>query len=411
VSFGYSSARRHSENGKKARAEPELFFKMLAMRHPIPPGSTIGLLGGGQLGRMFAIAARRMGYRVHTFEPSSDSPAGQVSDREFVGSFSDETLVAEFAESVAVVTFEFENIPFEVLQQIARSKPVYPRPEVLLICQNRQREKTFLRDRGYPVVPFEIVTSQTQLNQARTRLGKDAVLKTADFGYDGKGQVRLRSDTEFRFADFDSPSGVLESWIAPCRELSVVCARGLDEVVVCFPVAENIHRNHILDTTIVPGRFDKRVKLAAREIAEAIAVDLDVVGIIAVEFFVQADGKLFVNELAPRPHNSGHYTFDACLTSQFEQQLRAVCGLPLGATDLFESVVMINLLGDLWRDGQPPDWSPILSHPRAKFHLYGKSEGRPGRKMGHFCVLADNVDYALSEALKLKEKLAASVRQ
>jgi 5-(carboxyamino)imidazole ribonucleotide synthase len=376
------------------------------MRPVMSPGSTIGLLGGGQLGRMFGIAARRMGYRVHTFEPSPDSPAGQVSDREFTGSFSNFELLDEFAGSVDVVTLEFENIPTGVVERISRKTPVHPRAEVLLICQNRRREKTFLRDHGYPVIPFEIIEDQVGLDLARDRLGSDTVLKTADFGYDGKGQVRLRANQAFSFAEFGSPLGVLEAWLPSCAELSVICARGLDGSVVSFPVAENVHTNHILDYTVVPGRFAASVKADAQRIAESLAADLKVVGLLAVEFFLRSDGRLFVNELAPRPHNSGHYTFDACLTSQFEQQLRAVCGLRFGATDLFRPTVMVNLLGDLWRQGEPPDWTPILSQPNAKFHLYGKSEDRPGRKMGHYCVLADDVEHALKEALWLKKQVA-----
>ncbi len=383
---------------------------MQAMQQVIPPGSIIGLLGGGQLGRMFAIAARRMGYRVHTYESRSDSPAGQISDREFCGSFSDDDLVTEFAESVDVVTFEFENIPTKVVTRIAQSKPVHPRAEVLLSCQNRKREKAFLRDRGYPVVPFEIVASQRELDQARRRLGSEVVLKTATFGYDGKGQVRLPKGEPFNFERFAGTIGVLESWLDRTAELSVICARGLDGAVTSFPVAENVHANRILDHTIVPGRFSPSVKREARQIAESIAVDLEIVGVLAVEFFLLPDGKLFVNELAPRPHNSGHYSFDACVTSQFEQQLRAVCGLRFGSTDLLRPVVMVNLLGDLWRNGQPPNWTPILNHPEAKLHLYGKSEGRPGRKMGHFCVLAPTVKRALKDALVLREQIVQATR-
>ncbi len=380
------------------------------MQQVIPPGSIIGLLGGGQLGRMFAIAARRMGYRVHTYESRSDSPAGQISDREFTGSFSDDGRIAEFAQSVDVVTFEFENIPTEVVTRIAESKPVHPRAEVLSICQNRQKEKNFLRDRGYPVVPFEVVASQHELDLARQKLGSNAVLKTAFFGYDGKGQIRVQKGEPFDFARFEGAIGVLESWLESTTELSVICARGLDGAVNSFPVAENVHANHILDHTIVPARLSPSVKREAQQIAEGIAADLEIVGVLAVEFFLLPDGKLFVNELAPRPHNSGHYSFDACITSQFEQQLRAVCGLRFGSTDLLRPVVMVNLLGDLWRNGQAPDWTPILNHPETKFHLYGKSEGRPGRKMGHFCVLAPTAEIALQEALMLREQIVQATR-
>ncbi|MGA8655203.1 MAG: 5-(carboxyamino)imidazole ribonucleotide synthase [Chthoniobacterales bacterium] len=377
------------------------------MQRQVPPGSTIGLLGGGQLGRMFGIAARRMGYRVHTYEPAPDSPAGQISDREFTGAYRDIDLVDEFVESVDVVTFEFENIPVEVVDRISRSRPVHPRSEVLHICQNREREKAFLRKQGYPHVPFEIVTSQTDLEEALARIGVPAVLKAADFGYDGKGQLKVMPGFRPRFEDVKAKRAVLEKWVEFQCELSVICARGIDGVVSSFPVAENIHTNHILDYSIVPARLPGSVQNAAREIAESIAREMGVVGLIAVEFFLTGKDELFVNELAPRPHNSGHFTFDACLTSQFEQQLRAVCGFPFGSPQLLMPVVMVNLLGDLWGNGRQPDWNPLLRNPAVKLHLYGKLDSRPGRKMGHFCILAPTVEAAVTEALNLKHELTA----
>jgi 5-(carboxyamino)imidazole ribonucleotide synthase len=370
----------------------------------IPPGSTIGLLGGGQLGRMFGIAARRMGYRVHTFEPSPDSPAGQISDREFTGAYTDASLIDEFVQSVDVVTFEFENIPAEVVDRISREKAVHPRSEVLHICQNREREKTFLKKNGYPTAAFEVITNQAELDQAVSRIGKPAVMKTADFGYDGKGQVKIRPGDTPDFA-LMARRAVVEQWIDYQCELSVVCARNESGQVSAFPVAENVHTRHILDYTIVPARLSKSIQARAQQIAEEIASSLDVVGLIAVEFFLNKENELLVNELAPRPHNSGHYTFDACVTSQFEQQLRAVCGLPFGSTDLLSPVVMVNLLGDLWNNGQQPSWLPILSRPCAKLHLYGKLEGRPGRKMGHYCVLQFSSEEALEQALDIKHAL------
>jgi 5-(carboxyamino)imidazole ribonucleotide synthase len=371
----------------------------------IPPGSTVGLLGGGQLGRMFAIAARRLGYRVHTFEPSPDSPAGQISDQEFTGAYTDERLIDAFVASVDVVTFEFENIPAEVVNRISRLKPVHPRSEVLHICQNREREKQFLKRHGYPHAPFEIVTSQTELESALNKIGAPGVLKTADFGYDGKGQLKISKNDHPRFSQFGSYRAVLEKWIEFDRELSVVCARNEAGQTVPFPVSENVHTNHILDYTIVPARLDSAIQEQAQTIAENIADDLKVVGLIAVELFLKPDNTLMVNELAPRPHNSGHYTFDACVTSQFEQQLRAVCALPFGAPDLLSPVVMVNLLGDLWREGRPPDWNPVLANPFVKLHLYGKTEGRPGRKMGHYCVMRPDLNRALSEAMEIKTTL------
>jgi 5-(carboxyamino)imidazole ribonucleotide synthase len=374
------------------------------MEMVIAPGSTIGLLGGGQLGRMFGIAARRMGYRVHTFEPAPDSPAGQISDLEFNGSFADERLLDEFVASVDVVTFEFENIPAEIVDRISQKKPVHPRAEVLHICQNREREKNFLRSHRYPHAPFSIVTSQAELEAALEQIGMPSVLKTVDFGYDGKGQAKIGSGNGFDFTQFPARRAILETWISCELELSVICARGKKGDICTFPAVENIHANHILDHSIAPGRIAPEVALLAKSIAESIAEDLEVVGLIAVEYFLTRDGDLLVNELAPRPHNSGHYTFDACITSQFEQQLRAVCSLPFGSPDLLSPVVMVNLLGDLWEAGTP-DWNVILGHPRAKLHLYGKLEPRPGRKMGHYCLLAETVEKALREALEIRQEL------
>jgi 5-(carboxyamino)imidazole ribonucleotide synthase len=375
------------------------------METVIPPGSTVGLLGGGQLGRMFALAARRMGYRVHTYEPSPDSPAGQISDREFNGSYADWDLLETFVESVDVVTFEFENIPAEVVDRISRSKPVHPRSEVLHICQNREREKNFLRTHHYPHAPFAVVSSRAELDAALDAIGAPAVLKSADFGYDGKGQQMIDRSVQPDRSGVVVGRSVLEKWISFERELSVICARDANGNVCVFPTSENVHTRHILDYSIIPARIDPAVQSLAQSIAKDIADDLDVVGLIAVEFFMTHDNELMVNELAPRPHNSGHYTVDACLTSQFEQQLRAVCGLPFGAPDLLRPVVMVNLLGDLWKAGVQPDWRPILKEPYAKLHLYGKLEGRPRRKMGHFCVLRETVEQALTEALRIKQEL------
>jgi 5-(carboxyamino)imidazole ribonucleotide synthase len=375
------------------------------MEMVIPPGSTVGLLGGGQLGRMFALAARRMGYRVHTYEPSPDSPAGQISDREFNGSYADWDLLETFVQSVDVVTFEFENIPAEVVDRISRSKPVHPRSEVLHICQNREREKSFLRTHRYPHARFAVVSDQAELEGALGSIGAPAVLKSADFGYDGKGQQKIEPGDRLDHAGTAASRSVLEKWISFDRELSVICARDSQGRVSVFPAAENVHTHQILDYSIVPARIDPAVQNLAQSMARNIAGDLDVVGLIAVEFFLTRDNELMVNELAPRPHNSGHYTVDACLTSQFEQQLRAVCGLPFGSPDLLRPIVMVNLLGDLWKDGEQPDWRPILKDPYAKLHLYGKLEGRPGRKMGHFCVIRETVEQALAEALQIKEEL------
>jgi 5-(carboxyamino)imidazole ribonucleotide synthase len=360
---------------------------------------------------MFGIASRRMGYRVHTYESTPDSPAGQVSDREFTGSYTDETALNEFAQSVDVITFEFENIPSAVIDRLALQKPVHPRSEVLHICQNREREKNFLSVHSYPHVPFRIVAGEEDIRNGLAALGVPAVLKTADFGYDGKGQQKIQDANEVDASTLQGRKGILEKWIEFDCELSVICARGGDGQLATFPAAENVHHRHILDHSIAPARLPEQLQREATEIAKSLANDLEVIGLLAVEFFLTTAGKLLVNELAPRPHNSGHYTFDACITSQFEQQLRAVCGLPLGLPDLLSPVCMVNLLGDLWVNGRPPDWSPILRWPNAKLHLYGKTEGRSGRKMGHYCVLAPTIDEAVAEALKIKMELHNASRR
>ncbi len=372
----------------------------------ILPGATVGILGGGQLGRMFGIAARRMGYRVHAFEPHPDSPAGQISDVEINADYSDTDALARFAAGVDVVSFEFENIPLAAIDTVAAIRPVRPRGEVLHICQNREREKYFLRKQGFPHAPFAIVDSADALASSVESLGVPAVLKTADFGYDGKGQVKLETsvDTGGVWGSFGASRGVLEAWVGFEAELSVVVARGSDGRCVPFPPSENIHRRHILDLSIVPGRFSPDIATRAAALACEIAAALDVVGLLAVEFFLTGEGELLVNELAPRPHNSGHYTLDACVTSQFEQQLRAVCGLPLGAPDPLTPCVMWNILGHLWENGEP-DWNVILAEPLAKLHLYGKADARPGRKMGHVCVLAPAPE-ALAIIAEFKRRLA-----
>ena len=375
----------------------------LTETNSIQPGGIVGILGGGQLGRMLAIAARRMGYRVHAYEPQPDCPAGQICDVEVNAPYTDSASLRAFAEGVDVISFEFENIPRSAVEAVEALRPVRPRGEVLHICQNREREKNFLQANGFPCAPFRVVDSGEALRTALAEIGTPAVLKTADFGYDGKGQVKLTGqvDAEAVWSKFGAPRGVLEKWIPFQAELSVVCARGLDGTIAAFPASENIHTNHILDLSIVPARFSAAVLQKAETIASEITRKLDVLGLLAVEFFLTTDGELLVNELAPRPHNSGHFTFDACVTSQFEQQLRAVCGLPLGSPELLRPVVMWNILGDLWKNGTP-DWSAVLRDPRAKLHLYGKSEARPGRKMGHVCLMAETIDEALAAIKKLQ---------
>jgi len=366
----------------------------------ILPGATIGCLGGGQLGRMFALAARKMGYRVHTVDPTPDSPTGQVSDREYTVAFDDIPTLLEFAAGVDVVTYEFENIPVAALDALAPKVPLRPGRDVLYITQNRRREKEFLKKQGIPVAPFRIVEDEAALREAVAALGQPCVLKTADFGYDGKGQQKIEMDADLAaiWRAHGDRAGVLEAWIPFTAELSVVVARGLPDAdganpVQAFPPTLNAHEHHILATSVAPAPLAASILARAQSIAADIAGKLDVVGLLAVEFFLTRRGELLVNELAPRPHNSGHYSFDACVTSQFEQQLRAVCGLPLGDPRLLTPVIMRNLLGDLWARGEP-DWPGLLALPGLRLHLYGKSEPRPGRKMGHYCVLNESLDRA-----------------
>jgi 5-(carboxyamino)imidazole ribonucleotide synthase len=358
------------------------------------PGSTVGVMGSGQLGRMFAIAARRMGYRLHVFSPERDTPAGQLADLEIAAPYEDQEAVRAFAAGVDVLTFEFENIPVRSVEWAAAHCVVRPAGNVLHICQHRLREKQFLATAGIPVAPFAPVGTVAELKAALDSIGAPAVLKTAAFGYDGKGQRKIASLVEAGAIEFQGPC-VLERFIPFEREISVLVARGLDGEAAAFPVCENIHRNHILDLTIAPARVSSVVAEAAGALARAVAEKLDLVGLLAVEMFLLPDSTLLVNELAPRPHNSGHYSFDACVTSQFEQQLRAICGFALGSTELLRPAAMANLLGDLWTNGEP-DWAAAARFPEVKIHLYGKTGPRPGRKMGHLTALAKDTDSALA---------------
>jgi len=373
------------------------------------PGSTIGVLGSGQLGRMFALMARRMGYRVHTYSPGGDTPTGQVADVEWNASYEDLGQVRQFAQAVDVITFEFENVPSATTEAAAQYAPVRPRGEVLHITQHRLREKTFLKQQGFPLPLFVPVRSLDNLRAALEQTGVPAVLKTAGWGYDGKGQYKITeaAQAEAAWAGLGGVEGVLEAFVDFEHEVSVVAARGMNGEFAHYGVMENIHRHHILDITVSPGRVAPEVERAAIEIARGVMDQLDVVGVLCVEFFLTRDGKLLVNELAPRPHNSGHITFDNRVTNQFEQQLRAICGLPLGSTELLRPGVMVNLLGDMWTGGEP-DWAAACAYPNVKLHLYGKSDARPGRKMGHINALGATVDEALAEALAARAALARS---
>jgi len=361
----------------------------------ILPGAVIGVLGGGQLGRMFAIAARRMGYRVHTLSPDADTPTGQVADVEIIAPYEDLDAVRRFSAAVSVVTFEFENVPSATAEAAATHAPVRPSGSILHTTQHRLREKTFLSSAGFPLTPFLPVRSSEDLREALECLGRPAVLKTADFGYDGKGQELIRpdSDAEQAWRSIGGGEAVLEAYVDFEIELSVVAARGADGSFAHYGAIENAHSNRILDVSVSPARLPPPVAAEAVQIARGVLDELGVVGVLCVEFFLTRAGKLLINELAPRPHNSGHLTFDACVTSQFEQQLRAVCELPLGSAELLRPAAMANLLGDLWRDCEP-DWGAVCAFPAAKLHLYGKLAPRPGRKMGHITAVAETAEEA-----------------
>ena len=373
----------------------------------ILPGAAIGVLGSGQLGRMFAIAARRMGYRIHTLSPEDDTPTGQLADRRVVAAYDDLDAVRDFARGVEVVTFEFENVSAAAAEAAAEQVPVRPAGAVLHVTQHRLREKSFLARAGFPVTPFRAVRAEAELAPALAALGTPAVLKTAGWGYDGKGQVRIDHAGEAAAAwrSLATDEAVLEAFIALEGELSVVAARGLDGAFADFGVIENRHRNHILDLSVAPAAVAPQLARQAVEIARGVLSALDVVGVLCVELFIAPGGRLLINELAPRPHNSGHLTFDACVTSQFEQQLRAVCGLPLGSTEQLRPAAMANLLGELWERGEP-DWVAACGFAEVKVHLYGKTAARRGRKMGHLTALAADTATARARVVAARHALA-----
>lgn len=387
--------------------ERRLWLMATKRKEPILPGATIGVFGSGQLGRMLALVARRMGYYIHTFSPEQGSPTGQVADREICAPYADLAAVRQFVQGVDVVTFEFENVAAEVAQIAeAEGMPVRPGGWVLHTTQNRLREKTFLAEAGLPVTPFAAVHTLDELQAGLAQLGYPAVLKTAAFGYDGKGQVKIAQAEEAAAAwlAIGQQPAVLEAFVKFEREVSVVAARGVDGSFAHYGVIENWHSNHILDLSLAPARVTPSVVAAAVEIAHTILTKLDVIGVLCVELFLTPDERLLVNELAPRPHNSGHLTIEAAITSQFEQQLRAICGLPLGATTLLRPAVMANLLGDLWQQGEP-DWAAACALPAVKLHLYGKTTARPGRKMGHLTAVAETLEDAQTAALAARRSL------
>lgn len=373
---------------------------------PVAPGAWLGLLGGGQLGRMFTMAAQSMGYRVVVVDPGDHSPAGSVADDHLRADYLDDKALDELARRSAAVTTEFENVPAEALRRLARHCVVSPAADSVAVAQDRIREKRFLAGVGLATAPFAVVQSEADADAVDVRL-LPGILKRARFGYDGKGQVQVATIDEVRaaFWALGAEPCVLEQRLDLELEVSCVVARGFDGEVRSFPVAENAHAHGILDVSIVPARVSPELAHRARDATVRVAEALDYRGVLCVEYFVVA-GALVANEIAPRPHNSGHYTIDGCITSQFEQQARVMCGLPLGDTAAHCPSVMVNLLGDLWGQGEP-DWTHVLTHPRAKLHLYGKDAARVGRKMGHYTVLDDDRDRAIATACAIRAKLDA----
>ena len=368
------------------------------------PGSTVGIFGGGQLGRMLAFAAKRLGYRVAVFSPEPGSPAGSVADAEHVAAYTDLAAVAAFAQEADVITLEFENVPVTALEAAAIYAPVRPGWRALYTAQHRLREKTFFAKQGLPTPNFRPIRKTDELELALRELGTPAVLKTAGFGYDGKGQriVKTLAEAEAAFAELGGEC-ILEAFVDFGRELSIVGARGLDGTFVHLAAAENRHVRHILDVSLAPAELASGVVERAAALTREIMEALDVVGVLCTEFFLMPDKTLYVNEIAPRPHNSGHLSIEACDVSQFELQLRAICGLPL-FTPAQRPAATANLLGDLWADGEP-DWRTVLAEPGVFLHLYGKTQARPGRKMGHLTVLADTPVAAAEKVQAARRKL------
>lgn len=375
----------------------------------IQPGTMLGILGGGQLGRMFTMAAQSMGYAVTVLDPDRDSPAGRIAERHLCADYLDLAALDELGSTCAGVTTEFENVPADTLRYLSNICPVSPDADSVAITQDRIQEKRFLTQHGFPLAPYLILDGEPPLVSAIDPALFPGILKSSRFGYDGKGQIAVEcaDDLHDALIAMGNQCCVLEKKVPLAGEISVILARGQDQQIECYPVAENCHANGILDVSIVPARVDESIAVQALEMARQVAMRLDYVGVLCIEFFLLDDGQLLINEIAPRPHNSGHFSLDACVTSQFEQQLRVLCGLPLGSTELMRPAVMVNLLGDLWRGGCAPDWRLLLKYPNAKLHLYGKQVARPGRKMGHFTVLADGVEEALALAIDIKRAFAS----
>lgn len=373
----------------------------LSRTSPLPPGSVIGIIGGGQLGRMTALAAARLGYRTHVLCPEPDSPCAQVTDRHSWTSYDDHAALAHFAKSVDVVTLEFENVPCETIRVLQQWVPARPSADVLAICQDRLLEKRFIAAAGIAVPPFAEIADRDAIEPGLAQVGRPAVLKSRRLGYDGKSQVRIDGDTDLTQAwqRIGAGPAIVESFVPFAAELSVIVARTALGDMRCYPAVENRHRNHVLSETIVPARVSEAVAAEAERIARVLAAALKVEGLLAVEMFLTQDDQILVNELAPRPHNSGHWSLDAAATSQFEQLVRAVCGLPLGDTAPTADAVMTNLLGD-----DIDDWPSILQDPGARLHIYGKGESRPGRKMGHVTRLEPTLRPSVAQRLTSQDR-------
>jgi 5-(carboxyamino)imidazole ribonucleotide synthase len=380
----------------------------------IEPGKWLGVLGGGQLGRMFTHAAQRMGYHVAIFEPEVECPAGQVAEKHFCSTLSDvssEQLVLEMSKLCSVMTLEFENIPTEIVRIAGRVSPTNPSADFLEICQDRLREKEALRQAGFPTTPFQSASSADEVRAAGQTLGWPLVLKTVRSGYDGKGQAIVRSADEVSqvWEQLGTDLAIAEQWIEFDAEVSMIAARNARGQIECYPLLENDHANHILDITRCPvSNHLRHLESHAVEICRGIATNFGVLGLFCVEFFVSGSGELMINEMAPRPHNSGHLTIEAFTCSQFEQQVRAICNLPLVPPTMLRPAAMANLMGELWQAG-PPDWQPVLAVPAAHLHLYGKSEARNGRKMGHLTVLDESSSEAAITARELRDSLARNL--
>jgi len=374
----------------------------------ILPGATIGMLGGGQLGRMFVMAAHSLGYHVIVLDPDPDSPAGRIADEHIHASYSDSWAIEQLQRNCEAVTTEFENIPADTLKRLEQKVLVRPSSRAVEVAQNRIVEKTFLADNGFKTADFFPIYNHEDIEFAMQQLGGTAILKVATFGYDGKGQAIVNNTDEAKaaFESMGKVACVLEQKVELQTEVSVVLSRSHDGKVECYPVGENNHVNGILEYTVVPSNLEPRVQQLALDEAQAFADKLDYCGVMAVEFFYTKNKQLLINEVAPRPHNSGHYTLDGCPTSQFEQQVRMLCGLPSGSVNLHSPVVMFNILGDVWENGEP-DWNSLLSNPNVKLHLYGKREARAGRKMGHFTCLGNSTAELLKETRNLANGLPA----